>query len=89
MLENFGTVSFFRLIITIALLGFVVINTLFVLLEFVLQIVYRGHKGTHGINFLRWIAILNIILAIIVFLTIVVYLVGWGSLLENWAAAPK
>lgn len=89
VLENFGTVSFFRLVITIALLGFVVINTLFVLLEFVLQIVYRGHKGTHGINFLRWIAVLNIILAVIVILTIGVYFVGWGSLLESWAAAPK
>ena len=40
VLENFASVSMFRLIITIVLLGFVVFNALFILLRFVLHIVY-------------------------------------------------
>lgn len=85
VLESFGTVSFFRLVMTIVLLGAVLINALFVLLEFILQIVYRGQKET---KFLRWVKTINIALLAIAGVMLLAYMGGAGAFLERWASVP-
>lgn len=86
VLANFASVSMFRLIITIVLLGFVVFNALFILLRFVLHIVYSDptKKKTS-----RGMIALNIALAVILVGTIGAYIFGAGTTIESWGATPE
>nr|DAP53455.1 MAG TPA: hypothetical protein [Caudoviricetes sp.] len=86
VLENFASVSMFRLIITIVLLGFVVFNALFILLRFVLHIVYSDptKKKTS-----RGMIALNIALTAILAGTIGAYIFGAGPTIESWGATPE
>ena len=84
VLENFASVSMFRLIITIVLLGFVVFNTIFVLLRFVLHITHKNSSNKH---FSLRVWPLNATLAVILVLTILAYCFGGGNIIEAWGTA--
>ena len=81
VLQNFGSVSIFRLILTITLLGFVICNTIFILLKFILHIVY---KDTSKKSFSSGILAINIILGIILIATVAIYANGKGPVIESW-----
>lgn len=81
VLQNFACVSIFRLVITMALLGFVICNSIFILLRFILHIVYKdGEKG----KFRPGIVPVNIILCLILILTVGAYALGMGRTIDDW-----
>lgn len=86
VLENFATVSMFRLIITIVLLGFIVFNAIYILLRFILHIIYSNptKKKCPG-----GVIALNIALAIILIGTILSYAFGAGNTIERWGSVPE
>lgn len=86
VLQNFASVSMFRLIITIVLLGFVIFNAIFILLRFVLHIV---HSNLSHKQFSLHIWLLNAALAVILGLTILAYCFGAGNVIESWGASPE
>lgn len=86
VLENFANVSMFRLIVTIVLLGFVVFNTIYILLCFIRQIVYRDPIKK---KIPRGIIALNLTLGAILAGTIAVYAFGGGNTLETWGTASE
>lgn len=85
VLENFASVSMFRLIVTIVLLGFIVFNTIGILLRFVLRIVYGAPEKAAAPP---GMVVLNIVLGSILVLTVVFYAVGIGNIVEGWGTAP-
>lgn len=86
VLENFSSVSMFRLIITIVLLGFVVFNAIYILLRFILHIVYSDPtKKSVPIGMI----VLNLALGAILSITIILYIKGFGNTIEQWGTSPE
>lgn len=86
VLQNFACVSIFRLILTLTLLGFVICNTIFILLKFILHIVYKDEKKK---RFPSGIIFINIALFLILFVTFAVYNNGDGPEIEKWGNNPQ
>lgn len=84
-LESISAASMFRLLITILLLGFVLFNSIFILMRFVDYIVNQNdsERFKNGIsNFNKAIAIIAVIL-------VVLYSVGLGKYIEQWGEKPQ
>ena len=85
MLESMSEVSMFRLAVTILLLGFVLINMVFILLRVILWISGTVHRIKDGMWAL-WAT--NIIMGVLLSLLIGVYAMGFGASIENWGRSP-
>lgn len=84
VLNSIASASMFRLIITILLLGFVLFNSVFILLRCVMYIIRKkeAEKFKSGIF---WF---NAILIGILVAVIVAYNCGFGSKIEEWGQIP-
>lgn len=82
-LANIGSVSMFRLIVTLLILGFVLFNSLFILAQFIFCIVYhRPQKAP----FQSTIRFYNVVLLVTLIVTVVLYAIGFGRIIELWGA---
>lgn len=81
VLQNIQTVSMFRLVITLLLLGFIVCNTIFILLRCILHIVCKDEKAR---SFVGGMIFVNVVLVLVLIATIVVYACGGGVVIDNW-----
>lgn len=84
ILESMSEVSMFRLAVTILLLGFVLINTVFILLRVILWVSGTVHRIKDGMWAL-WIT--NGIMVGLLFLLIGAYATGFGASIENWGSS--
>lgn len=80
VLESISKASMFRLLITVLLLGFVLFNSVFVLMRFIAYIVYKKDP----VGFKNGIIGFNATLAIIAVLILAGYACGWGETIEKW-----
>lgn len=80
VLESISKASMFRLLITVLLLGFVLFNSVFVLMRFIAYIVYKKDP----VGFKNGIIGFNATLAIIAVLILAGYAYGLGETIEKW-----
>lgn len=85
VLGNISQVSMFRLLITILLLGFVLFNSIFILMRFVAHIIRKNDSK----RFKNGILIFNIALALIAAIIIAAYAKGYGWHIEQWGEKPQ
>lgn len=84
ILSNISSASLFRLILTILLLGFVLFNSIFILLRYVAYII-RKQDSVRFKNGIKWF---NIALAVLLVVLIIAYASGDGEKLEKWGRSP-
>ena len=84
ILESMSEVSMFRLAVTILLLGFVLINMVFILLRVILWIGGTVHRIKDGMRAL-WMT--NGIMGGLLILLILAYATGFGASIENWGSS--
>ena len=84
ILNNLSEATMFRLIITILLLGFVLCNSIFILLRFTAYII----DGKCAQRFKDGVKAFNIVLLLVALVTLIVYAIGGGECIENWAGNP-
>lgn len=80
ILNSIASASMFRLIITILLLGFVLFNSIFILLRYIAYIIRKGDS----VRFKNGIWMFNGALIAILIAVIVAYSTGCGSKIEEW-----
>lgn len=84
ILNSISQASMFRLIMTILLLGFVLCNAIFILLQFVAYII----NGKQTEQFRNGVWVFNSVLLLMVVATLVAYIWGYGSYIEEWGSKP-
>lgn len=86
VLQNIQSISMFRLIVALVLLGFVVCNTIFILLRCILHIVCKDNKSK---SFVGGMVFVNITLVMVLLITILTYGFGGGTVIDRWGATPS
>lgn len=85
VLGSIAQASMFRLIITILLLGFVLFNSIFILMRFIAYMIYKKDSDRFK-NGIKWFN--GVLLAIFIGL-VAIYCFGGGEYLEQWGRLPE
>lgn len=85
ILGSIDHTSMFRLILTILLLGFILFNSIFILLRFVVYIIHQKFESE---RFKNGVWGFNAALAIILVVLILTYIAGGGKYIESWGGCP-